>query len=200
MLRFQAYAIIYGWSVLGIVGPYLALVWALRTNLSLAWVSAALWENLSLPPVLRPVSVCIRGDSARPVWPCLCPTVADVELCYWPCQLLHILHHPSPPPRSFYSTKNPPPYVLKLYKQEADAIKLSSFFDKTPSSECFFWAVDTRHPALPQETLVGPGSFSSPLDLPTRSWRGMEPRDSWILGKYSTKQGTASVYDTKIFI
>ena len=42
------------------------------------------------------------GDSARPVWPCLCPAVADVELCHWPCQSLHTLCHPSPPPTSSY--------------------------------------------------------------------------------------------------
>ena len=39
------------------LGPILALFWALRTNPSLAGVSVALWESLSLAWVLRPVSV-----------------------------------------------------------------------------------------------------------------------------------------------
>ena len=81
-----------------------------------------------------------RDDSARPVWPCLCPTVADVELCHWPCQSLHTLRHPSQPPMSSYPTKNPPPYVPNLYKQEVDAIQLSSCFDKLLAWVCFFGA------------------------------------------------------------
>lgn len=39
------------------LGPNLALVWALRTNLNLARVSAALWKSLSLAQVFRVVSV-----------------------------------------------------------------------------------------------------------------------------------------------
>ena len=61
------------------------------------------------------------SDSARPVWPCLCPTVADVELCHWPCQSLHMLCHSSLPSMSSYPAKKLPPYVLNLYKQETDA-------------------------------------------------------------------------------
>ena len=86
-----------------LLGPILALVWAFRTN-------------VSLTRVLRPVSVICWGDSARPVWPCLCPAVDDVELCHWPCQSLHTIHIPSLPP---YPTKNHPSYVPNLYKQEA---------------------------------------------------------------------------------
>jgi hypothetical protein len=100
----------------------------------------------------------IWGDSARPVWPCLCP--ADVELCHWPCQSLHTLRHPSLSPTSSYPTKNPPPYVPNLYKQETDAIKLSSCFDKT--SDLLFLL-------SPGETLAGPGPLSSSLNLPARS-------------------------------
>ena len=44
------------------------------------------------------------------------PTVADVELCHWPCQSLHTLCHLFLPPMSSYPTKNPPPYVPNLYK------------------------------------------------------------------------------------
>ena len=145
--------------------PILALVWALRTNLSLALVSAALWESLSLAGVLRPVSVTsVSGDSSRPACPCLCPAVADVELCHWPCQSLHTLCHPSLPPMSSYPPpkKRKPHYVQNLYKREADAIKLSSCFDKTPSSVCFFWAINICHPAQPRTGRVRPGSLLSP--------------------------------------
>jgi hypothetical protein len=128
-----------------VLGSILDLVWTLRTNPSLARVSSALWERLSLSQSLP-----YPDDSARSVWPWLSPAVADVELCHWPCQSLHSLCHPSRPLTS-YSTKNPPSYVPNLYKREADAIKLSSCFDKTPSDKtpslvCFFWAINIRHP------------------------------------------------------
>lgn len=100
--------------------------------------------------------------------PCLCPaTVADVELCHWPWQSLHIL--PSPPPMSSYPTKNGPHYVPSLYKWEADALKLSFCFKKTPGLVCFFWAVDTCPLLSPGETPAGPGPLSSRLDLLARS-------------------------------
>ena len=40
-----------------LLGPIMALVWALRTNPSLALVYVTLWETLNLAQVLRPVSV-----------------------------------------------------------------------------------------------------------------------------------------------
>ena len=92
------------------------------------------------------------------------PRLADVELCHWPCESLHTLHHPSLAPMSSYPTQNLPPYVQNLYKREADAIKLSSCFDKTPGLVCFFWAINTHHPVQPRRdpggtrtTLVSPG-------------------------------------------
>jgi hypothetical protein len=92
-----------------------------------------------------------QGDSVRPVCPFLCPAIAEVKLCQWPCQSFHTLHHPSPPPTSCYPTKNP-----NLYKREADAIESSSCFNKTPGLVCFFWAVDTCHITQPWRALVGP--------------------------------------------
>jgi hypothetical protein len=86
-------------------------------------------------------SLMYLGDSARPVWPCLGPVVADVELYHWSCQSLHNLHNLSPPPTSSYPTQNSPPHVPNLYKGETDAIKLSSCFNKTPSSVWVFWAI-----------------------------------------------------------
>jgi hypothetical protein len=141
-----------------LLGPILALLWASRRKPSLA-------------RGLRPVSVTsIWGDSAKRVWPCLCPAVAEVELCYWSCQSLHTLCHPSLPPMLSYPTKNSPPYVLNLYKQEVDAIKLSSCLDKNASSVCFFWAINTRHPAQPWSdpgrtgaSLLSPGPASKEL-------------------------------------
>jgi hypothetical protein len=59
---------------------------------------------------------------------------------------------------SSYPTKNPPPYVLNLYKQEADSIKLSSCFNKTPDLVCVFWAIDTCHPAQPWRDPSGTGT------------------------------------------
>ena len=129
--------------------PMLVLVRAVRTNSSLAQFSVALWEILSLAGVLRPVSVIsVSGDSSRPACPCLCIAVADVELCHWPCQSLHTLHHTSPHPMSSYPMKHLPDYVMNLCKQETDTIKLSPCFYKTPCSVCFFWVVDTHHPVL----------------------------------------------------
>ena len=113
-------------------------------------------QTRAWPDFLRPCgkafweqsqSLLYWGDSARSVCPCLCPTVAEVELCHWPCWSLHTLCHHSLTPTSSYSTKNTPPYVLNLYKWEADAIKLSSCFNKIPGLVCFFWAIDTCHPS-----------------------------------------------------
>ena len=110
------------------------------------------------------LSLLYQDESTRPVWPCLCPTVFDVELCHWPCQSLHILCHPSLPPMSSYPTKSPPTYVSNLYKGKADAIKCSSCFNQTPDSLCFFWTINTHHPAQP-ESDPGLGLLSSCLDL-----------------------------------
>jgi hypothetical protein len=123
------------------LGPILALIWVLRTNPSLV-------------PVWRPVSVTsISGWLSKT---CFSPASADEELCHWPCQSLHTLCYPSPPPMSSYPTKNPLPYVLNLYKWEADAIEFLLW--QIPGSVCFFEAVDTRHPAQPQRDLGGTGT------------------------------------------
>jgi hypothetical protein len=140
------------------LGPILALIWALRTNKD--WLefwdlsqSLPYWSNLK----------------SRPVWPCLCPAFADVELCHWPWQSLHTLCHPSPPPMSSYPTQNPPPYVHNLYKQESDAIKLIFFFKKTPGSVCFFLGHRHSHAAQPWKDPGGTGPLSSHLYGPARS-------------------------------
>ena len=126
-----------------------------------------------------------QDDSARPVWPCLCSTIADVQLCHWPCQSLHTLCHPSLPPMSSYPTKNPPPYVLNLYKWEADAIKLSSCFDRLTAGVGFFWTFDTHHSAQPWEILAGSRPLSSHLDLMARSKQCMAWKSHFYLGKRS---------------
>ena len=54
-------------------------------------------------------------------------------LRYWPCQSLHIFVTLLCLLRQLIPPKNPSPYVPNLYKQEADAIELSFYFDKTPS-------------------------------------------------------------------
>ena len=63
---------------------------------------------------------------------------ADIELCHWPCQSLCTLCHLSRTPTSSYLTQDLPPYVSNVYKREADAIKLSSCFNKTPSQLSVF--------------------------------------------------------------
>jgi hypothetical protein len=109
-------------------------------------------------------SLLYRDDLARPVWPCLCPAVADVEHCHWACQSLHTLCHPSPPPMSSYPTKNPPPCVPNLFKREADAIELSSCFDKTPLLVCFSWVI-LLSPYGTGTSLLSPGPASTELAL-----------------------------------
>jgi hypothetical protein len=160
-------------------GPILALAWALRKNPSLAGVSVALRESLSLAQVWDLAqSLPHQDDSARPVWPCLCPAIADVELCHWLCQSLHTLHHPFLTPMSFYPTKSSPPYVPNLYKQEADVIRLSSCFDKLLALVCLFWAETLSILFSPGETRLG-RVLSSSLDLPARSlqdWTGSRVR------------------------
>ena len=64
---------------------------------------------------------------------------------------------------SSYPTKNLPPYVQNLYKQEADAIMLSSCFDRLPAWVGFFWAIDARHPAQPWRY---PGGTETSVLLP----------------------------------
>jgi hypothetical protein len=94
------------------------------------------------------------------------PTVADVELCHWPCQSRHTLCHPSLPPMSSYPTQNcthTHPHVPNLYKQEANAIKLSSCFERLMPQVCFFWAIDTCRDSS------GTGPLSSCLDLLAKS-------------------------------
>jgi hypothetical protein len=125
----------------------------------------ALWESLS--PAQRPVSVTsILGCLSKICLACLCPTIADVELCHWPCQSLHTLHHPSPSPMSCYPIKNPPPYVPNLYKQEVDVIELSSYFDRLPAQVCFFWVDDIRHPTQPRRDPSSTGRSGTPLLSP----------------------------------
>jgi hypothetical protein len=92
------------WASRTCVGPYVALVWALRTNPSLAQ---------SLP---------YWSDSARPAWACLCLATADrITLL-----ALSVTPHPSSPFPSPYiispQQKTPPP-LSALYKQKIDTIK-----------------------------------------------------------------------------
>jgi hypothetical protein len=113
-----------------------------------------------------------------------CPTIADVELCNWPCQSPPTLCHSFLHPMSSYSTKNRPPYVPNVYKWEADVIKLSSCFYKTPGSMCFFWAIDTGHPAHP---LRDPSDqdlwpLFSLLDLLARSQQGRRKQNEGWTG------------------
>jgi hypothetical protein len=121
-----------------VLGPFLALIWAWRTNLSLA-------------RVLRPVSVTsmtkkgLFGPASVPYPPphCKCRAL--------PLALSTTLYPPSYFPVSYVILphQNPPPHGPNLYKQVSDSIKLNSCFDKTPGSVCFFWTFNTRHPTQP---------------------------------------------------
>jgi hypothetical protein len=74
---------------------------------------------------------------------------------------------------STYPTKIPPPYVPSLYKQEINAISLSSFFEKTSGlGQCVsFGPLTFAILFSPGETLAGPRPLSSHLDRPARSWQ-----------------------------
>jgi hypothetical protein len=106
----------------------------LRTNSS----SAALLESLSLAWVLRPVSV-----TSKLGW--LSKTYLALPLSPWCRALLlarSVTPYPPPPFSVSYAIlphqRAPiPPCILNLYKREADVIKLSSCFDKTPSLGMF---------------------------------------------------------------
>jgi hypothetical protein len=143
------------------VGP---LVCALRTNPSLAWVSSALWESLSLARVLRPVSV---------------TSVLTQQDLFGPASALLLLMYsfaigpighsiPSitlpPPPTSSYPTKNLPPYVPNwCYKVE--------FLLQQDSQLCEFllWHLPfCSAPERPERDRNR--NLSSRLDLPARSW------------------------------
>jgi hypothetical protein len=130
------------------LSPILALVWALRTNPSLA-------------QVLRPVSVTsVLEWLSNTYLALLLP-----HLCWCgalPLALSATPYPPSLPATSPYPTKNSPPYVPNLYKRETDAIKLSSCFNKTPGSVCFFLRSTLAISLSPGETPWDGTSLFSP--------------------------------------